>query len=265
MAPLTRPGFRLQALLSLLALLSAWLVITPARADTPVFSYQIVHTYPHDPHAFTEGLFYLNGFLYESTGEPGRSGIRKVRLEDGVVVQSQSINPILFGEGLVAWKNRIISLTWRDQVGFIWNLRSFAQLATFHYSGEGWALTQDGKDLILSDGSDTLHVLDPNDLHQVRTIHVTADGQPVDKLNELEWVKGEILANVWMTSRIARIDPHTGRVKGWIDLSSLPEVVNQTDGDSVLNGIAYDAKADRLFVTGKNWPHLYQIKLTPPK
>ena len=240
---------------------AAPLTAGPAAAGTPTTPYTIVHTFPHDTHAFTEGLFYLNGFLYESTGEPGQSTIRRERLSDGKVLQSTSIDPTLFGEGVVAWKNQIISLTWRDQVGFRWNLKTFAKEGEFHYTGEGWALTQDGKHLILSDGTPTLHVLDPITLRQVRQINVTADGQPLSNLNELEWVKGEILANVWMTSHIARIDPHTGVVKGWIDLSQLPEVLTQTNPDAVLNGIAYDAAHDRLFVTGKDWPHLYEIKL----
>jgi glutaminyl-peptide cyclotransferase len=240
-------------------------VWSAAAAEPPVASYQIKHTFPHDPHAFTEGLFYLNGFLFESTGQPGQSTIRRVRLKDGVVLQSVSIDPKLFGEGIVNWGDQIISLTWRDQVGFRWNLHGFAKLGEFHYRGEGWALTQNGKTLILSDGTPVLHFLDPVSLRQVRQIQVTADGQPVNNLNELEWVKGEILANVWMTNRIARIDPSTGVVKGWIDLSALPEALSETDPDAVLNGIAYDREHDRLFVTGKYWPHVYEIKLTPAK
>ena len=243
-------------------LLSAQLWAPPAGADPPVAGYRIVHTYPHDPQAFTEGLFYLDGELYESTGQLGQSTLRRVRLEDGKVEQSRAIDANLFGEGIVNWKNEIISLTWRDQVGFIWDLHTFAKLATFHYSGEGWALTQNGKSLILSDGTSTLHFLDPVTLREVRQIQVTADGVPVVNLNELEWVKGEILANVWMTDRIARINPVTGAVKGWIDLSTLPEAAGQVDRDAVLNGIAYDRQHDRLFVTGKEWPHLYEIKLT---
>ncbi len=232
-----------------------------AVAATPVTPYRIVHVYPHDTHAYTEGLFYLNGDLYESTGEPGRSFIRRERLEDGKVLQQTQIDPRLFGEGIVNWKNQIISLTWRDEVGYRWNLKSFTQDSSFHYTGEGWGLTQDGQHLILSDGTSILHVLDPDTLSQVRGISVTADSQSVVNLNELEWVKGEILANVWMTSRIARIDPKTGVVKAWIDLSDLPEARHQADADAVLNGIAYDKAHDRLFVTGKDWPHLYEIKL----
>jgi glutaminyl-peptide cyclotransferase len=249
-----------KVLLACVGLLSAF-AGAPGWAQ-PVSAYRVVHAYPHDPHAFTEGLFYLNGFLYESTGEPGRSTIRKVRLSDGVVLRSRSIAPNLFGEGIVNWGDQIISLTWRDEVGFRWDLGTFKPLAEFHYQGEGWAMTQNGKAIILSDGSSVLHVLDPKTLGEVRRVSVTAAGQPVPNLNELEWVRGEILANVWMTNRIARIDPDTGVVKAWIDLSALPEAANQADPDAVLNGIAYDREHDRLFVTGKDWPHLYEIKLT---
>ena len=244
--------------LCLLALAS----LTPdARAELPNYGYKVVHTYPHDPHAFTEGLFYLGGFLYESTGEVGRSTIRKVRIEDGQVVQSRSILPSLFGEGIVNWGDQIISLTWRDQVGFRWNLSDFSEIREFHYSGEGWALTQDGVSLIKSDGTSVLHFLDPVTLAETRRLEVTAEGQPVKNLNELEWVKGEILANIWLTNRIARIDPQTGEVKGWIDVGLLPEAIHKTDREETPNGIAYDAEHDRLFITGKDWPHLYEIRI----
>ena len=242
--------------------LAALFAAAPAIAlALPVYGYQVVATYPHDDHAYTEGLFYLNGFLYESTGQQGQSSIRKVRLKDGVVVQKRAIAPNLFGEGVIAWGDELISLTWRDQVGFRWDRKTFAPRATFHYPGEGWALTTDGAHLIMSDGTPQLRVLEPKSFREIRRITVTADGQPVVNLNELEWVKGEILANIWLTNRIARIDPKTGVVTGWIDLTGLPETLNPTDQDSVLNGIAYDRKGDRLFVTGKNWPHLYQIQL----
>lgn len=264
--PITLAGPRLTAFLSVFCLLiGGQICASPAAAELPVANYEIRRTYPHDSQAFTEGLFYLNGFLYESTGQQGQSTIRRVRLKDGVVVQSRKIDPALFGEGIVNWRGQIISLTWRDQIGFRWNLRSFAKEGDFHYAGEGWALTQNGKNLILSDGSANLHFLDPVTLREVRRLQVTAEGQPLVNLNELEWVKGEILANVWMTNRIARIDPATGVVKGWIDLSALPEALSETNPDAVLNGIAYDREHDRLFVTGKDWPHLYEIKLIPAK
>lgn len=237
----------------------------PAAAAVPVGGFEIRHIYPHDAGAFTEGLFFLHGDLFESTGMPGQSNIRRVRLKDGVVLQSQAIAPNLFGEGIVNWGDEIVSLTWQDQVGFRWDLKTLVQKKTFHYRGEGWALTQDGHHLIMSDGSPTLKVLDPITLKEVRRIAVSADGRPVGNLNELEWVKGEILANIWQTHLIARIDPATGKVKAWIDMTGLPETLSGGNSDAVLNGIAYDREHDRLFVTGKNWSHLYEVRLTPPK
>src|ERR1700761_3411731 len=205
------------------------LAASAARAELPNYAYKVVHTYPHDPQAFTEGLFYLGGYLYESTGEVGTSTIRKVRIEDGVVVQSRNILPSLFGEGIVNWHDEIVSLTWKDEIGFRWRLDDFSQIGEFHYAGEGWALTQDGTNLIKSDGTSTLHFLDPVTLAETRRLEVTAEGRPVKNLNELEWVKGEILANIWMTNRIARIDPKTGKVKGWIDIGLLPEAMHPTN------------------------------------
>jgi glutaminyl-peptide cyclotransferase len=239
------------------------LVAAPGAAAVPVQGVQVKAAYPHDPRAYTEGLFYLDGMLFESTGLVGQSTIRKVRLRDGAVIQSQAISPSLFGEGIVNWGGELVSLTWRDQVGFRWDLKTFALKKTFSYAGEGWALTQDGKRLIMSDGSATLKFLDPVTLRAVRRITVTADGRPLANLNELEWVKGEILANVWQTNQIVRIDPATGVVKAVIDLSTLPEARLTRGGDDVLNGIAYDRAGGRLFVTGKNWPHLYEIALKP--
>ncbi len=251
-------SFRRHLVAAVLAL-AAW----PAAAALPVQTFDIRGIYPHDDRAYTQGLFYLERFLFESTGIVGRSNIRKVRLQDGAVLQAQAIPPGLFGEGSVNWRDEIISLTWRAQVGFRWDLKTFAQRSTFRYSGEGWGLTQDGKHLIMSDGTSDLRFLDPVTLREVRRIRVRAEGQPVTRLNELEWVKGEVLANIWQTNRIARIDPKTGAVKGWIDLTGLPETLRPRDGESLLNGIAYDDKDDRLFVTGKHWPHLYHIDLRP--
>ncbi len=247
------------------AILLACAWSTSAFAAVPVQGIQVKATYPHDTGAYTEGLFYLNGVLFESTGREGQSNIRKVRLKDGAVLQSQAIQRDMFGEGVVNWGDELISLTWRDGVGFRWDLKTMTLKSSFAYPGEGWALTQDGTHLIMSDGTPVLRVLDPKSFKIVRRIKVTADGKPVANLNELEWVKGEILANIWMTNLIARIDPKSGTVKGWIDLGSLPETRTRMDPDAVLNGIAYDKAGDRLFVTGKNWPHLYEIKLTAPK
>ncbi len=252
--------------ISIVGALSVLAVAAAAQAAVPVGGVSVRHVYPHDPRAFTEGLFYLDGELFESTGMPAQSDVRRVRLADGVILQSRALDPKLFGEGIVNWGPEIVSLTWQDHIGFRWDRRTLTQKRTFGYPGEGWALTQDGKHLIMSDGTDTLRVLDPMTFKVVRRIRVTADGVPVDQLNELEWVKGEILANIWQTTRIARIDPASGHVKAWIDLSSLPETQPPLpDRDAVANGIAYDAPHDRLFVTGKYWPHLYEVRLTSPK
>jgi glutamine cyclotransferase len=235
----------------------------PAAAALPVFGVTIKATYPHDPRAYTQGLLFLDGALYESTGQIGQSNIRRVRLSDGAVLQSQSISPTMFGEGMVNWGGELISVTWRDQVGFRWDRKTFALKSTFSYPGEGWGLTQDGKHLILSDGTPVLRFLDPMTFREVRRVRVTAEGRPLRNLNEIEWVKGEVYANIWQTNLIARIDPKTGVVRSVIDLSELPEAARRRDTDAVPNGIAYDAKQDRLFVTGKNWPRLYEISLKP--
>ena len=250
------------------ALLSGlWLAgAAPAGIQAaPVQSARIVATYPHDRTAFTEGLFYLDGRIYESTGLNGRSEIREVGLEDGRVQRRVKIPDLYFGEGIVNWGSQLISLTWQNGIGFRWNRADFAKTGEFRYPGEGWALTQNGRDIIMSDGTAALRFLDPKTLRERRRIIAKDHGTPIARLNELEWVKGEIFANVWMTTLIARIDPASGRVKGWIDLAALAAANMGGDGDAVLNGIAYDSAKDRLFVTGKNWPHLYQIDLVGPR
>jgi len=252
---------RRTALLALLALLiGAGSPLARAHAATPVYGYEVVRTYPHDPHAFTEGLFLRDGYLYESTGLRGSSSIRKVVLETGQVESGRSLPSQYFGEGIIDWKDKLIELTWQDQVGFIYGIDDFALRGQFRYEGEGWALTRDDKRIIMSDGTSRLRFLDPETLKETGGVDVTEDGKPIDQLNELEWVKGEIYANIWQTDRIARIDPATGKVTGWIDLAGLLPVEDRP-GTDVLNGIAYDAKADRLIVTGKLWPRLYEIKL----
>ena len=225
----------------------------------------MVHAYPHDRGAFTEGLFVHDGWLYESTGYEGRSSIRKVALETGKVVQSRPLDQRYFGEGIVAWKDRLIELTWRSQIGFIYDLATFKPKGKFHYFGEGWALTTDGRRIIMSDGSSEIRFLDPETLKQTGELYVKDGKEPVLLLNELEWVKGEIWANIWMTDSIARIDPKTGQVLGWIDLAGLLPASERNGTEDVLNGIAYDAAKDRVFVTGKQWPKLYEITLTGPK
>jgi glutaminyl-peptide cyclotransferase len=237
---------------------------TPATeaGAIPEYTYQIVHTYPHDTSAFTEGLFYLNGFLYEGTGEPGRSSIRKVKLETGEVLQKRDLSEDYFGEGIINWKDNLYELTWQTQVGFIYDLNTFAPKGQFTYPGEGWSFTKDDHRIIMDDGTPQIRFWDPQTLQETGRITVTAYDQTVDKLNELEWVKGELYANIWETDRIARIDPKTGKVVGWIDCAGLLSPAERTPGsDSVLNGIAYDAQGDRLFVTGKDWPKLFEIKL----
>lgn len=234
-----------------------------AAAALPVWRAEATASYPHDPRAFTQGLFWMDGHLFESTGLVGQSTIRKVRLTDGKVLQSQPVGPPFFGEGSVNWGSEIISLTWQDQVGFRWDARTLALKSSFKYPGEGWGLTQDGKSLIMSDGTAFLRFLEPRSFREIRRVRVTAEGRPVAALNEIEFVKGEVLANVWQTPLIARIDPQSGVVKGWIDLRGLPDAQRPPRGDAVANGIAYDAKGDRLFVTGKLWPRVYQVRLVP--
>jgi len=238
----------------------------PARAQVPVYGYTIVHDYPHDPGAFTEGLFYLNGVLYESTGLEGKSDIRKVQLDTGKVLRRRPIDAKYFGEGIIAWKGKLVELTWQSQIGFTYDLASFKPRSSFHYMGEGWALTSDGHRIIMSDGTPQLRFLDPETLAETGRLDVTINGRPLAMINELEWVKGEVLANIWQTNYIVRIDPANGKVTGVIDLSPLM-LQEQAKGRQidVLNGIAYDAAHDRLFVTGKLWPDLYEIKLTGPQ
>ncbi len=250
-------------ILILSAALAACACGPASEADgIPVYGYEIVHTYPHDPLAFTQGLFYLNGFLYEGTGLNNQSSIRKVKLETGEVRQKRDLSGDYFGEGIVNWKDRLLELTWQTNVGFVYDLSTFAPRSEFRYPGEGWGLTQDGKRIIMSDGTPQLRLWNPETLQETGRITVTADGEPVKDLNELEWVKGEIYANIWQTDRIARINPADGKVVGWIDCTGLLSQAGETSGsEDVLNGIAYDAKANRLFVTGKKWPKLFEIRL----
>jgi glutamine cyclotransferase len=232
----------------------------PARA--PTVGFQVVRSFPHDRQAFTQGLIYREGVLYEGTGLNGRSGIRKVKLETGEVLQTQPLDPQYFGEGITDWKASLIQLTWRSEVGFVYDLATFKQTRTFNYRGEGWGLTHDKTRLIMSDGSAELRFLDPETLAETGRLTVRDGRERVSDLNELEYVDGEVFANVWQTDRIARISPKDGRVTGWIDLTGLlPPGERATD--AVLNGIAYDASTRRLFVTGKLWPRLFEIELVP--
>lgn len=238
------------------------ITVSSAHATVPVYDVDVVHAHPHDPDAFTEGLFYLNGYLYESTGLEHHSSIRKVNIDTGRVIQSIEVPAPYFGEGIVNWHGQLVSLTWQSHVGFVYDLATFKRRKEFSYPGEGWALTQDGRQLIMSDGTAELRFLNPTTLRETGRLAVTLDGRALRNINELEWVKGEIFANVWQTNWIARIDPHDGHVVGLISLAGLLSPAERSAGpDAVLNGIAYDATGDRLFVTGKNWPKLFEIRL----
>jgi glutamine cyclotransferase len=227
----------------------------------PVYTYRVVNEYPHDPGAFTQGLFFDNGFLYEGTGRRGQSSLRRVDLETGEVLDIRRLPDTLFGEGIAAWDDRILQLTLRAKMGFVYNKDTFEIEREFTYSTQGWGLTFDGDNFIMSDGTSALFFLEPESFTRVGQVIVKDGRRAVLGLNELEYVKGEVLANVWQTDLIARISPATGEVTGWIDLSGLLSQADRTDSTDVLNGIAYDAENDRLFVTGKYWPRLFQIKI----
>lgn len=258
--------------------------VKTASTPVPVYGYDVVKSYPHDGNAFTQGLFFHNGSLYESTGERGESTIRKVELETGKVLQKWDLPREDFGEGSTVIGDKIYMITWQNGIGRVFDLRDFKLLREFSYQGEGWGLTTDGTNLIMSQGTHVIKTLDPETFKQVKTIPVMReDGRPLMNINELEWVKGEIWANIWHSERseilgkpnhIARIDPVTGKLLGWINLQGIspddqPPPNSSDDyhpkAENTLNGIAYDAAGDRIFVTGKNWKKLYEIKLTPPK
>ncbi|MBL7183292.1 MAG: glutaminyl-peptide cyclotransferase [Anaerolineae bacterium] len=227
------------------------------------FTYKVVNAYPHDRTAFTQGLVFESGVLYEGTGLRGRSTLRRVELASGNVLQIRQLPDRLFGEGITVFRERIIQLTWQSGVGFVYDKNGFELLEEFHYPTEGWGLTHNGKHLIMSDGTSTLRFLDPETLGEIGRIEVRDEHGPVTRLNELEYVQGEIYANVWQTARIARIAPDTGEVIGWIELAGILSPEDRSEPVDVLNGIAYDAENDRLFVTGKLWPRLFEIELVP--
>ena len=236
---------------------------TAAQGSPPVDTYRVVKAYPHDTSAYTQGLIYRDGFLYESTGLNGRSTLRKVRLETGEVVQERRVEQAHFAEGLADWSDQLVQLTWQSNVAFVYELATFAPRRTFNYSGEGWGLTHDGKRFILSDGTNQLRFLDPETFRVLGRVTVMDGQAPVRDLNELEYIRGEIYANVWHTDRIARISPETGRVVRWIDLRGLMSGGYKLDQEAVLNGIAHDPARNRLFVTGKLWPRLFEIEIIP--
>ncbi len=234
-----------------------------SSAVTPFYLARVVNTYPHDPSAFTEGLVFQDGFLYEGTGLYGRSALRRVAT--GQVLQSHALPSQYFGEGITIYGDRIIQLTWMNQVGFVYDKNSFAQQQTFSYGTQGWGITHDGTRLIVSDGTSTLYFWDPDTLAELGQLAVYDDRGPVTRLNELEYIQGKIYANVWLTDRIAIIDPQTGQVTAWINLVGLLDPEDGSQSADVLNGIAYDFDGDRLFVTGKYWPKLFQIELVPSR
>jgi glutamine cyclotransferase len=266
---------RLLSLPALLVVLLSAVPISAAGGDTgsinsslnaasiPVFGYEVVNTYPHDPYAFTQGLVYDDGFLYEGTGLNGQSTLRRVDTASGRVLLQTNISSEFFGEGIAIWKDRLIQLTWRSNLGFVYGKENLTRIGNFSYPTEGWGLTSDGERLIMSDGTETLYFLDPVTLARVREIRVTAIGEPVKGLNELEYIKGKIYANTWPSNRIVIISPDNGSVMGVINLQGILKKSDiQGKKADVLNGIAYDMKTDRLFVTGKWWPRLFEIRLT---
>ena len=242
----------------------------PARAEpvepaAPLYTYQVVNTWPHDRAAFTQGLVYLGGNFIETTGLNGSSSLRRVEPQTGRVLQKVGLAAEFFGEGMTVLGDKIFQVTWQNQKGFVYRLDSFAAAGEFSYTGEGWGLTTDGSALILSDGTSDLRFLDPTTFKVTRTVSVTLQGQPLRQLNELEWIKGEIWANLWQTPLVARIEPATGHVLGLIDFTGLLAPADRDANTDVLNGIAYDPATDRIFITGKNWPKLFEVRVVPKK
>ncbi len=233
----------------------------PANSTALHFTYSVVNVYPHDANAFTEGLVFDSGFLYESTGLYGNSSLRRVDLETGGVLQLLSLQPQYFGEGIAVVGDKIVQLTWQSHKGFVYDKAGFGLLQEFEYPTEGWGLTYDGKRLIMSDGTANLYFLDPVTFQRIGQVAVHDTG-PVTELNELEYINGTVYANIWREEKIAVINPQNGQVTAWIDLTGIQDLKNQ-DPNNVLNGIAYYADGDRLFVTGKMWPHIFEIKLIP--
>lgn len=234
-----------------------------AAGATPIYGYRVVQAFPHDRDAFTQGLAIDEGTLYEGTGMYGASELRRVDLATGEVQQRARLDPSYWGEGITVFGDRIIQLTWQSQVGLVYDRATFELLGSFSYPTEGWGLTDDGERLIMSDGTDTLRFLDPETFAEIGRVQVSDASGPVSRLNELEYIDGEVYANVWQSDRIARIDPATGRVTGWIDLSGLLTEEDRTQRVDVLNGIAHDAETGQLYVTGKWWPKLFEIELVP--
>jgi glutamine cyclotransferase len=257
------------AVLLLVAAAAGLSALAPAFAQratrATVDGYKVVKAYPHDPTAYTQGLIYRDGVLYESTGLNGRSSLRKVKIETGEVLQQLPIPPEYFAEGLAERNGQLVQLTWQNNVAFVYDRTTLRRIRNFSYGGEGWGLAQDGTAFVLSDGTAQLRFMDPTTFAETRRVTVMDGATAIDQLNELEVVNGEVWANVWHTNRIARISPKTGKVLGWIDLSGLMAGGYRLDAEAVLNGIAYDAAGRRLFVTGKLWPKLFEIAIVPAR
>jgi len=232
-----------------------------SKQSVPVYGYEVVHVFPHDRDAFTQGLIFHEGNWIESTGEVGRSSLRRVEIDSGKVLQQVDVAPPYFAEGITLLKGKIFQLTWQHQVGFVYDGLTFEKSGEFKYSGEGWGLTNDGQSLILSDGTNKIRFIDPDNFQVTKTIAVLDGHTAIAEINELEYVKGEIYANIWHADRIARIDPNSGKVVGWINLAGLLVPGEVQDEEAVLNGIAYDEASGRLFVTGKLWPKIFEIRL----
>lgn len=258
------PSANLWRAVLLCLIIPAMVPAAAAAQPAPVQGYEILRVYPHARDAFTQGLVYLDGHLFESTGLNGASSLRMVELSTGRVLRRHDLDTKYFGEGLTDWGPNLIQLTLRSGTGFVYDRQSFRLRQSFEYRGEGWGLTHDGRRLIMSDGSTMLRFLDPLTFKESFELRVHDGGRPVSNLNELEYVNGEILANIWLTDRIARISPETGQVLGWIDLAGLLSAADRMLPVGELNGIAYDAIRDRLFVTGKRWPKLFEIRILPP-
>ena len=232
---------------------------------TPKYTFAIIRVFPHDTSAYTQGLAYRDGFLYEGTGRNGQSSLRKVRLETGEVIQRLDLASEYFGEGITLVKDKVVQITWKSGVGFVYDLNNFQLLRKFSYSGEGWGLTANGHQLFMSDGTSEIRVFDAETFREIRRFKVHDGPTPVDQLNELEFVEGQIFANVWHSNLVAKISPQTGEVVGWIDLGGILSPVYRLEPEAVLNGIAYDPLRKRLFVTGKLWPSIFEIRLAPER
>ena len=235
-----------------------------AKASTeevPVYTFRVVNSWPHHKGSFTQGLVFHDGYIYESTGQYGSSILCRVELESGKIKKKIELDKEYFAEGMTILQDKVYQLTWQSQKGFVYDLKNFKRLVEFTYEGEGWGLTNDGQSLIMSDGTHKLRFFDPQTFRVLRTLEVYDQGQPLTQLNELEYIKGEIYANIWHSEKIARIDPNSGKLLAWIDLTGLRRPEDGEHTDNVLNGIAYDEKTDRLFVTGKRWTRVYEIQL----